>query len=70
MTVFLDDFLGGAVSYELTCILMACLVDLLLNLSVFFQIAKSQLLPTHYIDHLGFHLDCKHKLFKLTDKQR
>lgn len=36
VTAFLDDFLAGANSYELTSILIACIIDLFINLSVCF----------------------------------
>ena len=65
---FLDDLLGGARTLKLTNLFVICLLDLFYNLGVFFQMSKSQVVPTTEIVHLGFVLDVVAKKLKLTDK--
>ena len=36
VTAFLDDFLAGANSYRATSILIACIIDMFINLAVCF----------------------------------
>jgi hypothetical protein len=45
ISAFLDDMLGGAQGYSSCTLFSICVIDLLLKLAVFFQIAKSQVVP-------------------------
>lgn len=36
ITAFLDDFLGGAPTFELAVLFVICLIDLFYNLAIFF----------------------------------
>lgn len=60
--------LGGARGFSVTTLFSICVIDLLLQLSVFFQLAKSVVVPVTSIQHLGFIVDVQHKVLRLTNK--
>jgi hypothetical protein len=65
---YLDDLLGLFETRAHAILFVTCTLELLGQLSLFYQVQKCELIPSTKLVYLGFLLDIPNKLFLLSPK--